>query len=845
MAQPIWITPAGSLGTAPSQVSIEPKIQLSSESGVLDPLVTYKIISGSLPTGVTMSVSGLISGTPSITAEISEYVFVVRATNVENQIKDRTFYLTISGYAGPKFDISSGSLLSTVDSQWVEKYVPYTNSLINNPVTISVVQGALPPGLEINSDGLIRGYPNIPLEEIKFLRTLTTATSTTAVTNTITCSSTLDFAYGRPIVFTGVAFGGIIPEKTYYVKDIINSTEFTISLTQFGPEVYLNSGVGFMNVTLPAVTIGQPTIRTYTFDLLLRSPNGNDLKSYYITIINQNLSNSRGGPGNPYLTRQPTILNTRPLSFTIPTSDPYYAYYLFPEDNKNNTYSTDDFAFMGEYESDNYISFKIIGYTFDNFEIKYQFVGLPTGLTGDENTGWVYGNPILNSDTIGRYSFTVRAYKTTNPAIQSKLFNFSLNIYKTITSTVVWLTPTSLGNILNNTVCTKKIEATADVDLEYRVVSGNLPANLKLELNGEITGFVANQPTNQLLPVGTITTFTFGVQTYSPKFPLINSIKQFNLTVTQQYEVPTDTLYMRAAPSISDRLLIDSLLTNNTIIPDEYIYRLDDSNFGKAKAVIYEHQYGVNASDIEQYLANVQRSFYWRNITLGPLQTAIARDENNNIIYEVVYSKIIDDLVNPEGESISFDVVWPTPIPLGLGPWITSITNIYTSYETINDQPFTTSLTPGYAEVLYPNSLLNMNKQIANSEIPNETIGQQYDSKLLPQWMTSQQLDGNTLGFTRAWVICYTKPGYSKIIKNNIETLWVNRYGEINKLNQINFRLDRFSVDKSLTYNYNNYFDPPTWTGLPSATPVPDPKNSKDFYVLFPRKTILPDNTQL
>ncbi len=104
--------------------------------------------------------------------------------------------------------------------------------------------------------------------------------------------------------------------------------------------------------------------------------------------------------------------------------------------------------------------------------------------------------------------------------------------------------------------------------------------------------------------------------------------------------------------------------------------------------------------------------------------------------------------------------------------------------------------------------------------------------------MTSQQEDGNTLGFTPAWVICYTKPGFSEIVKNNINNLWNGT------LNLINFKIDRFTVDKSLTYNYDKYLVPPTWTDLPSATPVPNPSDSQDFYVLFPRKTILPDETQ-
>jgi hypothetical protein len=184
-----------------------------------------------------------------------------------------------------------------------------------------------------------------------------------------------------------------------------------------------------------------------------------------------------------------------------------------------------------------------------------------------------------------------------------------------------------------------------------------------------------------------------------------------------------------------------------------------------------------------------------------------------------------------------------------LDPWYTSITNIYTSYGSVSGLPtFYTSLTPGYATILYPNSLPNMREQVG------DVLGQEYNFRLYPKWMTSQQANGSTLGFTPAWVIAYCKPGtvalngtdvsYAQYIQYQIQNNWKTVVGDNIRLNQINFTLDRFEVDKSLTYDYDNNLDPATWTGLPSATPVPNPVNSNDFYVLFPRKTILPNETQ-
>jgi hypothetical protein len=164
---------------------------------------------------------------------------------------------------------------------------------------------------------------------------------------------------GRPITFTNV-IGGINSGQTYYIKtiDAIANT-LTISTTQNGSTFPLSNDVGDMDVTLPAVSTGQPTIRTYNFVLSLISALGNATSSYSITVINQNTPVIQGGPGNPANTRQPTLLNTRPLTITVNDSDPYYGYYLLPP------VATSTNAQLGTFLSDNYFAFKLIGYDFD------------------------------------------------------------------------------------------------------------------------------------------------------------------------------------------------------------------------------------------------------------------------------------------------------------------------------------------------------------------------------------------------------------------------------------------------------------------------------------------------
>ena len=441
----------------------------------------------------------------------------------------------------------------------------------------------------------------------------------------------------------------------------------------------------------------------------------------------------------------------------------------------------------------------------------------------------------------------------------------------------------------------------------------SFPPNLTLLSSGDISGRLAFESTDSVQDQDVTRTYSLTIQAFYPAFPQINSIKTFTLTTLQKFYLPYDTVYIKALPSINDRSKLNYLLVNDQIIPPEYIYRADDTYFGKSTSVIYDHIYGVPsiARDdfFTDYVDAVQINHYWRNITLGEIKVAVARDSANNIIYEVVYSAIQDNLVNSAGQSISKEIVWPRTINLNLNNWVDSLTNIYTSYTydnsspivknyisslnsttlildsitdievgmvmtapanftvtndiydappivvSIDDQtssivvnvaqtlttnqqvlfnnPLVTSLTPGTAQTLYPNSLSNMRQQIYDS------LGQINDQSLLPTWMVSQQLDGSIPGFTPSWVICYAKVGFGEIIKNNIETLWPY------KLNEIDFQLDRFEVDRSKTYNYDgtNINGQPIWDTLPSAQPNVT-NNDADSYIYFPRKTILPNQTQ-
>lgn len=715
MLQPEWKTGAGDLGTYPSTESLS--IQLTADPQFPANQVFYKVLAGSLPAGLSITPRGAIIGKPNNVSIDLVSTFTIRATDNQNNIRDRTFLLTISGSNSPKLITPPGSILTTVDSVYINYKLQYTNPIPNNIITVFVSSGNLPPGLYLSSDGVVKGYPDMPK----------------------------------------------LPDNS-------------------------------------------PTTKTYTFSVQLKSDLGNDLKVYSITVRNQQTN-------SPPNIRIPVILNRKPVSEPINTLDPFYDYYLL--DGKT----------IPTIRANEYFSFKIIGRDFDTNEIVYQFGGLPPGLVGDPVTGWITGVPVMNGKGISQYEVNVSVAKKRATMIVSSHEIYYMTVSNEITEDITWITKTDLGTILNGTTNPLSIKATSMLPLAYRVISGSLPNNLKLNLIGEITGKVSQQPLDKVLNEGDVTEYEFVVEAYSPSYPIFKKQKTFNLKVEQYYATPFESVYLKAAPKLDGKRLINSLLTNDNLIPKDYIYRPDDVYYGKAKDIRIVQSYGVKVSTINEYIDAVQKNHYWRKITLGSIETAIATDNNGHVLYEVVYSKVVDELTNESGISVGSKLSWPRPINLRLNAHTINNTNILTSANVIS-----TTSSPGTVNYLYPASLENMRNEV------NDVLTQNPDSRLLPKWMTTQQANSNTLGFVQAWVICYTKPGKSELIKDLIDTKWGH------KLNEIDFTIDRYYVDKSSTYNWNTSLAVPAWTGLPSSTPVPNPIDKYDFSVLFPRKTILPNN---
>lgn len=677
-------------------------------------------------------------------------------------------------------------------------------------VTYKLLSGSLPAGtLSLSSDGIISGIPDS-------VKVQTTYSFTIRITDNLgnIKDGTFNIKIYEANTVKLLTPAGLIIEtfdseyvnfSIDYVKNTIDPPLVTISSGNLPPGLSINEYGVITGWPAPPVLLDKsPTSKEYTFAIKLINQSGIDSRMYSIKVINRQLSNIQAK-------RNPAILNTTPLKTPVSTQDEFYDYYLKTSNQ------------IDPIEANKIFSFKILGYDFDNQAITYQFSALPPGLIGDTNTGWITGTPTVPQDAAIVYKFSVKVIKRDFPSYESVPQEFLITVRNNVNQDIEWQTDAYLGEFNNGTVCHLNVKATAEVELRYAVTGGDFPPNITLMDNGDLNGTFPFQPKTQPVNVGDKSTFTFDITAFSALSNGIYSTKTFTIDIYQRFERPVESLYFKATPNLLGRRVIQSLLTSEQLIPEEYLFRPNDLNFGKTSEVKIVHQYGIVSKSTNTYIHALVNNHYRQRLALQTLKTAIARDENGDVLYEVVYATVKDSGTNEEGDSVPKYIGWPQDIGLKYGEWYDSKTTIYTSNTNVY-----TSFSPSYVSVLYPTSLENMRLELL------QNMSVDMDISLLPKWMSSQQLDGTVIGYIPAWVLCFTLPGKSEIIKSNIENYWAYN------LSDIDFEVDRMMIDRSMTYSWNTNLVEPAWSNLPSATPAPSPLNQYDDIVLFQQQTILP-----
>ena len=165
MATPVWTTTAGKLDTFNEDSASSFQLEANTSDSTA---ITYSLIAGNLPSGMSLTTSGLLTGTPAQVAKRTLYTFVVRAT-AGSSVTDRTFSLDVEGQDAPTFTTSSGQL-ELDDSTRVGLYWVLDGEHVNfqfqatdidtrtgADLTFKIISGILPPGLTLSESGLLSG----------------------------------------------------------------------------------------------------------------------------------------------------------------------------------------------------------------------------------------------------------------------------------------------------------------------------------------------------------------------------------------------------------------------------------------------------------------------------------------------------------------------------------------------------------------------------------------------------------------------------------------------------------------------------------------------------------------
>ena len=626
----------------------------------------------------------------------------------------------------------------------------------NDPISFSVIAGALPDGLAIVGN-TIAGTPSgiSVVTTSEFTIRLTDANGgITDRTFNLTVAGLV-----QPKMYP--ASGNLTPyfsnhpaNKSLQVSSYTNVTlTFTESTSTLTPVFTLVSGTLPPNLTL--------------------SPNG--AISGYVSPVNS--SNLTAGlddtPFDAYgfdfyqqstnYTFQFTIQATDGINLDkqvyTATVDPYtppYAPVLYTPE-----------GFIGSIRENTNFYFKFDAIDFDNEPVTYNItidnthpanpgnVALPSGLSLNSTTGWLNG--IVSSTSFISTPYYFAVYARNNSGIPSETKYYSLTLLGQIDNTVIWNTSGNLGSVYNGDISLLSVSATtnsnSNISLSYSLVTnGGLPPGLVLLSDGSISGRISFNLFNSTQESRSYS-FTIAA---SSSDELAYGTQTFTLTVLKRDAIPFNNIYIMSLPNSDQRNIYNNFISDGSIFPPQYIFRPLDPWFGSNDGRRSLFITGLNPVAPATYVDAIMTNHYNKSLNYGDVKVAQALDDNFNVIYEVVYVDLLDPETNSAGFGPPVSITWPP-----------NSANIST---------------------VYPNSLTNMTTVVG--------AGVGYENRsIMPLWMTSRQKDGSVLGFTRALVLCYTLPNYGAEIAYRASQ-------NLNTLKLVDFTIDRYEVDNILSSNY-------------------------------------------
>lgn len=772
-----WITPAGNLGILSETVTTEIPLLATSDSGT----VSYSLISGRLPRGMRLD-NNVIKGSPVEVTKFTLSRFVIRAAD-DQGISDRTFELYVDGADIPLWitgegflNVGQGESYFVLDNAEVNFQLEATDSdvVAGDKLEFFLMPngGQLPPGLRLSRSGLISGFTD-PIFAVEYSPEVIGAYDTGSFD-----TKPLDVVRNNSNGYDTFFYD----DQTFDYNEPSRSPRKLSRFYTFA--VAVTDGVNVETRIFKIYVVTEEFLKAdnniIQVDTNLFQADASSFRSP-LWITNSNLGRYRA---NNYLTIFLDVYNPPSLPGTI-------TYFLLPK-NPDGTDSllpegmfldstSGDIAGRVPYQRRITISYKFtilaVNFFEEIAEINYTIRGSWSSTQQYfANDAVLYQNNlyIARDRNINTLPTNINIWI---PGTSSAEKTFNIDIFGEIESSIEWLSDENLGIVKPDIASDVFVEAknllNTNGGIVYSLISGELPPGLTFLPNGLISGklkqfadqagkgltrfydLVSNQRDFSVVFDDLETTFDkiyrFRVRARDSS-QASELLKDFYITAEDKNPKTFANLYLLALqPKIKRGIWFD-FITDSSIFDNADIYRPGDTNFSiqtEIKMLLFA---GIESTQAVKYVQAMSRNHYRKRILFGNVRLAKAKDPlTQQTIYEVVYVEVLDDL-EKNRVSISETVDLPDRIN----------SPVLVSYDAIRVDSDVPLVSDRDHQRIFPNSFDNMRKRI-------RSVGER-NREFLPLWMRSIQDQAlYELGYTKAVVICYAKPGRGATIVSRIK----------------------------------------------------------------------------